>query len=498
MKICFFLQRRFAHIGHALALNLKKYHGYTDFCAYVSMRKSYEFLSAQKDITYTSLLLDEDVHMRMKDEPLDMEYLEKLEREYGMPNLWPYLYLDRIVMHGQLIREYPHDKPLYSHEEMLRLLQVTAKKIVAFLDREKPDSLIISVIGSLGSSLLYFIAKKRGIKVINIDIARIGNRTVLSEDYRTFSWTKKIFESLKKDKASPFEKEAREYLTKFREAPTPYHKQSLPESNQISRGSHLRFLRPLSLIKSLCWYSARCVSDLLTVKKRDFDEVRTWNLIFDKIKRKMRGLWGYNDLYSGMDNEPFAFYPLHYDPEIATMLLAPHYTNQIEVIQHAARSLPVGWKLYVKEHAGMVGYRPRAYYKEIIKIPNVKLIDPTVKGFELVKKSQLIITLTGTVGWEGVVYKKPVITFGEVFYNDLSFVKRARDYEELASVIQEHLTTFAHNEEELIQYIAALIEDSVPCDYLELWINAKTEEEIQNNPGIKALAGLLAKKIKDI
>ena len=54
---------------------------------------------------------------------LDIEYLHFLEKEYGIPNLWPYLHIDRVVMHGQLIREYPHDQPLLSHEEMMRLLR---------------------------------------------------------------------------------------------------------------------------------------------------------------------------------------------------------------------------------------------------------------------------------------------------------------------------------------------------------------------------------------
>ena len=55
-------------------------------------------------------------------EELD-EYLSDdvvLEKEYGIPNLWPYLYIDRVLMNGQLVREYPYNKTTLSHEDMMR------------------------------------------------------------------------------------------------------------------------------------------------------------------------------------------------------------------------------------------------------------------------------------------------------------------------------------------------------------------------------------------
>ena len=66
MKICFLAQRRFAHISHYLALALKKNHGITEFCAYTSLRTSYDFLQNQKEINYGTLLLDEEIHKLYK------------------------------------------------------------------------------------------------------------------------------------------------------------------------------------------------------------------------------------------------------------------------------------------------------------------------------------------------------------------------------------------------------------------------------------------------
>src|SRR5207249_1134193 len=91
------------------------------------------------DIEYTSLVLDEDIQKSFTEEKLDLQYLEMLEREYGAPNLWRFINVDRIIRFTQLVREYPYDRSRYSHEELLRIVQVCAKHIIAFLDTEKPD-----------------------------------------------------------------------------------------------------------------------------------------------------------------------------------------------------------------------------------------------------------------------------------------------------------------------------------------------------------------------
>ena len=104
MKICFLLQRRFAYIGHAIALIFKEKYGVNDFCGYVCLRSSFEFLKSQKDINYTKLILDEDLHNQYLKEPLDANYINQLEKDYGLPNLWAYIEPDRFLRRGQHVR----------------------------------------------------------------------------------------------------------------------------------------------------------------------------------------------------------------------------------------------------------------------------------------------------------------------------------------------------------------------------------------------------------
>ena len=135
----FFSHRNFARFGHALAVNLKEKYGIENFSAYAHLRLAKEILDKQNDIKYEPLLLDEDINEKYKSEPLDFEFLKKLENNYGIPNLWPYITIDRTLMYSILPREYPSDRPMYSHNDMLKILQVKAKAVIKLLEETKPD-----------------------------------------------------------------------------------------------------------------------------------------------------------------------------------------------------------------------------------------------------------------------------------------------------------------------------------------------------------------------
>ena len=111
LKICLFLQRSFAFWGHALAIEFKKL-GINQFCCYTYPLKSAKFLKLQKDIRYDPFMVDEEVIRDYKKEQIDFEYLLEMEKKYGIPNLWPYVFLDRYNLQAIYINEVyqPNDK----------------------------------------------------------------------------------------------------------------------------------------------------------------------------------------------------------------------------------------------------------------------------------------------------------------------------------------------------------------------------------------------------
>lgn len=495
MKGCLLLQRRFAQIGHPMAVQLKEKYGIDEFCSYVYQRPSYEYLKNQDDIEYSTLLLDEDVHKKWKDEEIDLDYLRHLEEEYGIPNLWPYIAVDRVLMYNQLVREYPYAKAPVSHETMIKLLQVHAKAIIKMLEREKPDFIFCSVVGGLGNLLIYHIAKKKGIKVSIVLPTLIKGRWGISERFDCFTDVDDKFLH-KKPLKDPNFSDAKALLKEFRDKPTSYSQFIENQRDNTNRLSSFSFFLPKNALRSVKWYLTICKQYVTQRKFNDYTyDTNPWYYVVDRVKRKIRNLIGADDLYDDIDpEEDFAFFPLHLEPEVALLLHAPYYIDQLFLIKHIARSLPIHYKLYVKEHPSMVPFRPRTYYKELKKIPNVKLINPKVSSFSIVSLTKLVLTITGTVGWEAHLMKKPVITFGEHFYNTLPGITKCENPKELAQIIKSTLNKYTHDEESLVYFIQALFEDSTTVDLTYLWEYETDQKKKAEN--IAPLVELLYKKIK--
>ena len=68
-------------------------------------------------------------------------------------------------------------------------------------------------------------------------------------------------------------------------------------------------------------------------------------------------------------NEKYFYYPLHMEPEANLMINGTRGLNQIALIQKIAIQLPFEYKLYIKEHPTMVGWRLKSDYYKISKIP---------------------------------------------------------------------------------------------------------------------------------
>jgi len=497
MKICFFLHRQFAHIGHNLAKLLSEEYGVREFCGYVQLRSSYDFLTSQKDIMYTGLLLDEDLHEKFSSEKVDMEYLKGLERDYGIPNLFAYVAIDRILTCNQSAREYPYNTPPYSYEDTLKILQVKAKALSAFLKKEKPDALVVSqALSGTGNFLLYNMAKKMGIPVWSINMTGMKHTYVLSDHHIRFpSLEKKYRENIASNvRPEPYYSEAKKIIEDFRKTPEPYYAKLSPSEQPVKRGTQLRFLSPVNFANSISFFVKMFYRYYVTSKHRDYTMVSPLNYVRDHARRKIRNLIGARGLYDNIvEGEKFVFFPLQTEPESSLNLWAPFKTNQLEVIRQISKSLPIEYRLYVKEHPLMVQYRPRAFYKEIKKNLNVALIDPAVRGTELVERAKLLVTITGTLGLEATFLKKPVIVMGNIWYDALSFIKKCPAPEELPYLIKEQLEHPTYNEEELVHFIAALLPESAHLDFPQLWEEEMDKEK--QKEGLRPLAALIAKKI---
>jgi len=493
MKFCLNLQRNFSIVGDALAVTLREKYGVSQFCGYVQTRWALDYLQQKSDVKWEELLLDEDIHASYASEPLDLEYLRQLEADIGIPNLWPEIAVDRVLISQQLLREYPFDVPLKNHEELMRITQVTAKRISEFLDRQKPDVVVFSVIGSLGAMLLYHMAKKRGIKTLLVCHLLIEDRLLVSGRHDYFAPKEELGHVFTDPPTPAGKQKAKEFLNDFRNAPRPYYSLLKPDKQQISRSKQFRFLLPSGIMKTIYALLFAFRRIYFGGIKDDYSTVRPRHYILDALRRKLRNLYGLADLYdTPISGEPFAFFPLQYEPEVTLLAQAPLMADQVWVTRQIARSLPVGWKLYVKEHPQMTEFRPRAYYKALKNNPNVRIINPAVKSFALIEASRLVVVITGTAGFEAILLKKPIVTLGGTFFNDLSFVKNWKNISELPYLVKEQVEHFKHDEEELLHFLGKLIDESVSAQMNHAWFFE--QDRRKRVAAVAPLADLIARK----
>jgi hypothetical protein len=118
----------------------------------------------------------------------------------------------------------------------------------------------------------------------------------------------------------------------------------------------------------------------------------------------------------------FLFF-LHYQPERSTLPEGYGFEDQFYAIKILSKMLPKGIKLIVKEHPSMFSrgseFKVRSIYnyKSILKLPNVSLSKMNMDNFQLIDNALAVSTITGTVGLESYVRKKPVILFGRTVLN---------------------------------------------------------------------------------
>ncbi len=506
MKGCFYLQRQFAYIGHTMISLLKERHNINDFCGYVLLRSSFQFLRNQKEVSYTSLLLEDDILAQYKNEKIDYTYLSYLEKEYGIPNLWPFIIPDRVIRYNLYLRAYPHDVSVYTHEDMIKMLQVTARAIIEFFEKENPDFIVFSVVGNLSSMLLYHIAKKKGIRTFIIEGPRIGIRYFFTERYDRSTFLEQRLKEMQKITPSenkPCFAEARKFLSDFQSAPRYFLQgasiaEVVTTNFDVRRLRYFKFLLPHNLFRSMRWTVHAVLQYLCNTNKDDYIIMKPWHELIDKVTRKVRILRGYGDLYDKpVSGEDFAYFALHTEPEAYPMVLAPFYIDQLWLAKQIARSLPLSYKLYVKDHPVMMGLRTRGYYKELKKIPNIRLINPAVSSLELIQKGKLTLTITGTTGWEAALLKKPVIIFGNMYYDTLAGVKKCLNIQDLPFLIKQQLESFFYDEEELLDLIASAIEESVDVDFIQMWDIEGGVEFKKNRERLIPFVDLLAKKLSN-
>jgi hypothetical protein len=163
---------------------------------------------------------------------------------------------------------------------------------------------------------------------------------------------------------------------------------------------------------------------------------------------------------------PFIYVPLHYAPEIADMYFGADYDHHEAFISYLSKHIPSDCQLYVKDHVSMWGRRPAYFYQNLSMLYNVKIIDPAVSTFDLIKAARATLTVTGTAGWEAYLIGRPVVVLGDVFYNFLPGVLHCPVNRDFFKNLTDYLENFKASEKDRRNAWRAYYACSFPNPYV--------------------------------
>lgn len=160
---------------------------------------------------------------------------------------------------------------------------------------------------------------------------------------------------------------------------------------------------------------------------------------------------------------PFIYLPLHMEPEASTWVWSAHLRDQGFLIETLARALPCDVDLVIKENPKMHGVRAVDFYRRSRHHPGVIWVDPSTPSKDLMERSEVVISLTGTACLEALITGHSAAVVGSPPYASvIQDVPQIRDLASLPSQIRALLTGEPMPPPERIlehysQYIANLI-----------------------------------------
>ncbi len=377
----------------------------------------------------------------------DLQYISEFEKKYNV-NLWKLALNDRLFYRFNKFYK-------FSRDEILSILEQECKFFEKILDETKPNFLIMKETFMHKDEIFYQMCLKQNIKPLILNQPNIGYRCMISEKLRHFDSLDTLENIDGKDRTADELQKVLKELNLSLQA-----KKMINKTGTSSKGK-------LSAIFDYATSSSNETKTHYTYFGRNRLKV-LYNEITHEFKRKSRKSFIDKNAETKINLEDkFVYFPLAVEEERNILISAPFYTDQLEIIKNIAKSLPIDYKLFVKEAPGQTVryWRPISEYKKIMEIPNVHLIHPSFNNVELIKNSSLVFTVSGSSGFEACFYNKPSIIFTDIGYSILPSVFKIGELEKLPELIQKAINHKVDSKY-LDKYMTFLENNSFEFDYM--------------------------------
>ena len=408
--------------------------------------KPKKFLAKQKLVNFSKLWFFHD-HISKTNQKPDREFLKSIEEKYKVD-------LELLASNERFFNKF-NQFYKFSPDEILLILEQECKLFEKILDEIKPDFLITGITTLHYNHLFYKICQARGVKILMLRQSYLRGRYIIASGVH-------LIDDAQYDEKHNFSSlpEFQNYIKKY-----DADKES-SKYKDVFQNSKVKYLQ--SILKYLFSNNSNLKTHFTYYGRTKFTVFRI--TLIHTIKKKCREYFINKNLIRNIKGKkPFIYFPLHIEPERSTLIAAPLFSNQIEVITNITKSLPDGYDLYVKEHPVMIlrEWRSISDYKQIMGLPNVILIHPSVKSDYIIKKSSLVVSINSTSGLESGFYNKPSISFSDQDFSYLSFVHQIKSFQELPDAIKKSLKKKV-NISDLNNYLNLIESNSFESDIIDI------------------------------
>jgi hypothetical protein len=389
-------------------------------------------------------------HISLKKQKIDFDYLKSLEDNLGI-KIWEIVSGERFFTSYS---KYHH----FSGEEILSLVEQQSRLYENIIDEIKPDYIAIRIPDFHNIQLLYKIGKAKGVKILMYAQSRFGGLTITEKPDEIIPINIKNTNS---EKLKNF-KELREHIKEY----------SLEHEKIVNKFKGSQTQKVNAILHFLTIDNKKYTDYYQNIGKTKL--AVTYNKILESIQSYKRKKFIDSNLKKSIKIDlPFIYFPLHVEPEQTLLIRSPFHTDQLNIITNISKSIPVEFKLIIKEHPAMKinGWHDTQFYKKIISLPNVELLHPSISNEDLISKCSLVISIAGTAGLQAAFYNKPSIVLTDVNYTNLSSVYRLKNIEELYDAISIMLKKEV-NLSELNEFVARYEESSFNFETMRFAIDA--------------------------
>lgn len=415
-------------------------------------------------------VFNREIEEKANTEGIDVDFL----RNYASQEFQALSMMDRL----------DYDRKSFCFMERERYFIRLVRMWMAMFDIYKPDIVIAANNPHrVFDYVLYLVCKYRSVRFISSTYTRIMGRMLMVEDFANPHCIADIFdeayekalqkkltmESLPDDIRKSIDKLSQSY-----DKAKPYYMSSFVRLN--SKNKNLWFLlQRFMKYHSLFGDNSIFKGQKLTIYKNSKYKIEDWRFSLwkwyamrrdaNKYRKKL-----YNHYCSLVEevslDVPYVIFFLHYQPEENTSPNGDIFVNQYLCILTLLKNLPNNVMVYVKEHPHMFmshrqgqTKRIRDFYDDLAAIPRVRLVNFAQDSYSLIDKAMAVSTVTGTVGWEAAVRKKPVILFGLIWFERMPGVIRVYD-EKDAKRIYDFIKNFRYDEHAMLAYLEVFAQKS--------------------------------------